>query len=337
MKHNAYTELFNSLSPIRSDEELLNAIYNERTKSMKKPSLGRKAIAIAIAATIGLGGTAVGVAAANGLNVAEVFESFFRSKQLTTSAEQTVFDFDSYGTPIDHIEHFDNFDLHIWGIACDDQTLVLLLDVISNVTSAESIDPYIMPSITLAESEEQISNSIYTSAYKYDGNVRSYCVYAELDSTDITGKTARINIDPLNDGKGFDVECRIPEQAPKKNLSTNEQFGFYNYSNAKLCNISYSPLSFNAEIDITSATVDSDYSKNEVTFVLTDGTRVSSGSYSWNELNGKIYFNAIMNCPADIDNIAQIYFNDTAITLKEQADATPAPDNATATFSTTYR
>ena len=137
MMENQYKRLFDSITPIKSDEELLMAVLDRKAEKMSsKKKFSKKAILIPAAAAALLGTTAIGVSAAYQWNLPAAFEDLFRNRfeeyNSTSDAKikNVMFDFSVIGKELDLTYNFNNFDVVIKGIAADEHSAYLLYDVV---------------------------------------------------------------------------------------------------------------------------------------------------------------------------------------------------------------
>lgn len=169
---NQYKRLFDSIAPIKSDEELLRAVLDRKAEKMSsKKKFSKKAILIPVAAAALLGTTAIGVSAAYQWNLPAAFEDLFRNRfeeyngTSGSKMKNVMFDFSVIGKELDLTFNFENCDVVIKGIAADEHSAYLLYDVVF----AEDYD------FTLANGEEWSVNlrpNIDMSLVKnYDGEV----------------------------------------------------------------------------------------------------------------------------------------------------------------------
>lgn len=135
---NQYKRLFNSIAPIKSDEELLKAVLDRKAEKNMSPKkkFSKKAILIPAAAAALLGTTAIGVSAAYQWNLPAAFEDMFRDRfeqyngTSDVKTKNVMFDFSVIGKELDLTYNFDNFDVVIKGIAADEHSAYLLYDVV---------------------------------------------------------------------------------------------------------------------------------------------------------------------------------------------------------------
>lgn len=121
---NRYQKAFDAVSPIWSDEELLRAVLDRKAENMKiTRKIGKKAIAILVAAAVVLGVTAVGVGAAYQWNLSAAFEGLFRNRSETFGEkEDPGIDFSRIGTEIGESWHGEGYTLTIDGAIADEGT-----------------------------------------------------------------------------------------------------------------------------------------------------------------------------------------------------------------------
>lgn len=132
---NQYKKLFDSVAPIKSDEELLRAVLDRKAKNMSsKKKISKKTIFIPVAAAL-LGTTAIGVSAAYQWNLPSAFEDLFRNRYEEYNGieeagpRRDAFDFSVIGKELFLYYNFGDFDVAIRGIAADEHSVFLLYDV----------------------------------------------------------------------------------------------------------------------------------------------------------------------------------------------------------------
>lgn len=120
---NRYKKAFDEISPIRSDEELLRAVLDRKAETMKTTrKIGKKAIAIPVAAAVVLGMTAVGVGAAYQWNLSAAFEGLFRNRSETYSEKaDSGIDFSRIGTEIGESWRGEGYTMTIEGAIADER------------------------------------------------------------------------------------------------------------------------------------------------------------------------------------------------------------------------
>ncbi len=169
---NQYKRLFDSIAPIKSDEELLKAVLDRKAEKMNpKKKFSKKAILIPAAAAALLGTTAIGVSAAYQWNLPAAFEDLFRNRYEAYNGieeagpRRNAFDFSVIGKELFLYYNFDKFDVVIRGIAADEHSVFLLYDV----DFAEDFD------YALADGEEWFLNlrpvMDLSWVKSYDGNM----------------------------------------------------------------------------------------------------------------------------------------------------------------------
>ncbi len=169
---NQYKRLFDSIAPIKSDEELLKAVLDRKAEKMNpKKKFSKKAILIPAAAAALLGTTAIGVSAAYQWNLPAAFEDLFRNRYEAYNGieeagpRRDAFDFSVIGKELFLYYNFDKFDVAIRGIAADEHSVFLLYDV----DFAEDFD------YALADGEEWFLNlrpvTDLSWVKSYDGNM----------------------------------------------------------------------------------------------------------------------------------------------------------------------
>lgn len=169
---NQYKRLFDSIAPIKSDEELLKAVLDRKAEKMNpKKKFSKKAILIPAAAAALLGTTAIGVSAAYQWNLPAAFEDLFRNRYEAYNGieeagpRRDAFDFSVIGKELFLYYNFDKFDVVIRGIAADEHSVFLLYDV----DFAEDFD------YALADGEEWFLNlrpvTDLSWVKSYDGNM----------------------------------------------------------------------------------------------------------------------------------------------------------------------
>lgn len=122
---NRYKKAFDAVSPIRSDEELLRAVLDRKAENMNTTrKIGKKAIAILVAAAVVLGMTVVGVGAAYQWNLSAAFEGLFRDRSETFGGKADPgIDFSQVGTEIGESWHGEGYTLTIEGAIADGSTI----------------------------------------------------------------------------------------------------------------------------------------------------------------------------------------------------------------------
>ncbi len=175
---NQYKRLFDSIAPIKSDEELLKAVLDRKAEKMNpKKKFSKKAILIPAAAAALLGTTAIGVSAAYQWNLPAAFEDLFRNRYEAYNGieeagpRRDAFDFSVIGKELFLYYNFDKFDVVIRGIAADEHSVFLLYDV----DFAEDFD------YALADGEEWFLNlrpvTDLSWVKSYDGNMAPSVVW----------------------------------------------------------------------------------------------------------------------------------------------------------------
>lgn len=126
---NQYKRLFDSIAPIKSDEELLRAVLDRKAEKMSsKKKFSKKAILIPVAAAALLGTTAIGVSAAYQWNLPAAFEDLFRNRfeeyngTSGSKMKNVMFDFSSVGTAIGESRKGEGYTLTIDGVVADTHT-----------------------------------------------------------------------------------------------------------------------------------------------------------------------------------------------------------------------
>lgn len=122
---NRYKKAFDVISPIRSDEELLRAVLDRKAENMNTTrKIGKKAVAILVAAAVVLGVTAVGVGAAYQWNLSAAFEGLFRDRSETFGGKaDSGIDFSQVGTEIGESWRGEGYTLTIEGAIADGSTI----------------------------------------------------------------------------------------------------------------------------------------------------------------------------------------------------------------------
>lgn len=137
-----YKALFDRLTPIRSDEELLNAVLDRKAvkmsnlgKSNEKKKIGRKAVIIPAVAAAVLLCTTAGVSAAYAWDIPAALGSFFNKSPKTNDGESNFefndFDFEEFGGKVlDQRIVRDGYTVQMKGVVADNHTALIFYDVI---------------------------------------------------------------------------------------------------------------------------------------------------------------------------------------------------------------
>lgn len=128
---NQYKKAFDAISPIRSDEELLRAVLDRKAENMNTTrKIGKKAIAILVAAAVVLGMTVVGVGAAYQWNLSAAFEGLFRdrSERLGEKADPGI-DFSRLGTEIGQSFEGEGYTLTVDGVVAASETAYFIYTI----------------------------------------------------------------------------------------------------------------------------------------------------------------------------------------------------------------
>lgn len=131
-----YNALFDKLAPIRSDEELLNAVLDRKAVNMsEKKRFNKKAIIIPAVAAAALICTTVGVSAAYEWNLPAALSQAFNKSAEKASTDITFKDFNFTkvnGKELDYSMKFGDHEVLLKGVAADPHNVILFYDVVFN-------------------------------------------------------------------------------------------------------------------------------------------------------------------------------------------------------------
>lgn len=125
-----YKELFDKLSPVRGDDELLRAVLDGKAENNMGTRKFSKNIFIPVIAAAVLGATAVGASAAYQWSQAQAVQNVI-DKTAANKADYPTFDLNKLGgKALNDVIECDGYDIKTIGIAADQHTAYLFYDVV---------------------------------------------------------------------------------------------------------------------------------------------------------------------------------------------------------------
>ncbi len=234
------TRLFDKITPIRSDDKIIANVIgkaeNMEEKNTKRSKGFRKPLIAACAAVTVLAVGTVAVGAANNWDYASLLTNFFSGRAIQNqSSLQNGFDFEKYGMVIDKTVENSDFTLKFHGIAADESTAIIVLDVIINdiegkVAELASLNATATPMVSSSKSyiidhnENSFTIAVYFSSdteipddvINFRFNTLYYDLMPDDGSTDvIINKTLNIDetikIDMGSFNRSTDMKTINPE------------------------------------------------------------------------------------------------------------------------------
>lgn len=131
-----YNALFDKLAPIRSDEELLQAVLDGKAVNMsEKKRFNKKAFFIPVVAAAAVLCTTVGVSAAYEWNLSAALSDIFNKSSEKAPDDVTFKDFNFNtvgGKELDYSMKFGDHEVQLKGVAADPHNLILFYDIAYN-------------------------------------------------------------------------------------------------------------------------------------------------------------------------------------------------------------
>ncbi|MBE6901634.1 MAG: DUF4179 domain-containing protein [Ruminococcaceae bacterium] len=126
-----FGKAFSNIAPAASEEAAVREIFEKgRTMNNKKTS-SKRIITAAVAATAALSISGAAFAAANGWDIASAFAQMFSSRAESSElgSHSLEVDLQQYAQPLDIVQEYERFTLHITGIAADKFSAYMLYDL----------------------------------------------------------------------------------------------------------------------------------------------------------------------------------------------------------------
>lgn len=125
-----YKELFDKLSPVRGDDELLKAVLDRKAENNMGTKRFSKNIFIPVIAAAVLGATAVGASAAYQWSQAQALQNVI-DKTVTNKADYPTFDLNKLGGKVlNDVIECDGYTIKTIGIAADQHTAYMFYDIV---------------------------------------------------------------------------------------------------------------------------------------------------------------------------------------------------------------
>lgn len=232
-----YNALFDKLTPIRSDNELLNAVLDRKAEKMKNGKHFAKKVIIIPAAAAALLCTTVGVSAAYEWNIpAAVADIFGRnSDKIPEGVNFKEFNFTTVGgNELNDVLKFDGYEVQMKGAAANPHGMMLFYDtVFDSEMSEEYLDNfaavYAIPDMSLFVDYNRNLSAAGTSddpvfskewswkhiqmATEYhnlylgsDGNTAHYCFKYAVSGASLAGRSVTLEVGDMNKLSSDDAE-----------------------------------------------------------------------------------------------------------------------------------
>ncbi len=250
---NEYKKLFDSITPARSDDELLKAVLDRKAENNmgEKKKVLRKAVVIPAVAILAVGATTIGVSAAYNWNITDAFNSMFshrvedrvsRAEDRGKTTEVTdmnsvvgTFDFEKYGKVLeDQVYKGEGFTFSVNGLTASPETAFVMYSIEFDDDFAYGFaeeDGWTrwMPRFSMfgIKLDGQFAKLGYHyGSYEINGNRIDGCLQIDLDDTLFEGKTLNLEFESLLRNKLDDEGMFVEEQTVPLSFTANIPMDF---------------------------------------------------------------------------------------------------------------
>ncbi len=250
---NEYKRLFDSITPARSDDELLRAVLDRKAENNmgEKKKVLRKAVVIPAVAILAVGATTIGVSAAYNWNITDAFNSMFsnrvedrvsRAEDRGKTTEATdmnsvagTFDFEKYGKVLDdQVYKGEGFTFSVNGLTASPETAFVMYSIEFDDDFAYGFaeeDGWTrwMPRFSMfgIKLDGQFTMLGYHyGSYEMTGNRVDGCLQIDLDDTSFEGKTLNLEFESITRSKLDDEERFVEEQTVPFEFTANIPMDF---------------------------------------------------------------------------------------------------------------
>lgn len=248
-----YKQMFDSITPARSDDELLRAVLDRKAENNmgEKKKVLRKAVVIPAVAILAVGATTIGVSAAYNWNITDAFNSMFshrvedrvsRAEDRGTTTEATdmnsvvgTFDFEKYGKVLDdQFYKGEGFTFSVNGLTASPETAYVMYsiefddDFAYGITEEDGWTKW-MPRFAMfgIKLDGQFTMLSYRyGSYEINGNRIDGCLQIDLDDTSFEGKTLNLEFESILRNKLDDEGMFVEEQTVPFEFTANIPMDF---------------------------------------------------------------------------------------------------------------
>ncbi len=250
---NEYKRLFDRITPVRSDDELLRAVLDRKAENNmgEKKKVLRKAVVIPAVAILAVGATTIGVSAAYNWNITDAFNSMFshrvedrvsRAEDRGKTTEATdmnsvigTFDFEKYGKILeDQVYKGEGFTFSVNGLTASPDTAYVMYSIEFDDSFAYGIteeDGWTswMPRFTTfgLKLDGQFARLGYHyGAYETVGNRVDGCIQINPHDTTFEGKTLNLEFESIMRSQLDDEGMFVEEQTVPFEFTANIPMDF---------------------------------------------------------------------------------------------------------------